>query len=71
MKDPTGKGIYFINGKQSGYLSIYDPQKKSFTDIVAELSSQPAFSVDGKHVMYVTQPETGRNELWVSDVGRQ
>ena len=68
MKDPAGKGILFINGKESGYLSAYDLRTKSTTDIVPELAMQPAISRDGKRVMYVTQPQRGRNDLWVSGI---
>jgi serine/threonine protein kinase/Tol biopolymer transport system component len=67
MKDPAGKGIFFVNGRESGYLSIYDLHTKSSTDIVADLAIQPALSLDGKRVMYVTQPDVSHAELWVSD----
>jgi serine/threonine protein kinase len=68
MKDPSGKGIYFVNGKSSGYLSAYDVATRTSTDIVSEWAFQPVLSHDGKRVMYITQPEQGRNELWLSDV---
>jgi len=68
MKDPGGKGIFFVNGKDSGYLSVYDLHAKSSTDIVSDLATQPTLSLDGKHVMYVSVPEPTRNELWVADV---
>jgi len=68
MKDPAGKGIFFINGRDSGFLSIYDLRTKSSTDIVTELAVQPIISRDGKQVMYVTQPQRGRNELWISGI---
>ncbi len=68
MKDPSGSGIFFINGKQSGYLSVYDLHSKSTTDIASELATQPTISPDGEHVMYITQPEPQINELWVSDM---
>ncbi len=68
MRDPTGKGIFFVNGTQSGYLSVYDVAKKSSTDILSELASQPTLSPDGKRVAYVTNPEPEHNELWVSDL---
>ncbi len=67
MRDPAGKGIFFINGKSSGFLSVYDLQAKSSRDITSELATQPAISADGKRVMYITQPEPQRTELWVSD----
>jgi serine/threonine protein kinase len=68
MKDPVGKGIFFVNGRDSGYLSVYDLRTKTSTDIVADLATQPTLSPDGKRVVYVTQPDVSRAELWVSDV---
>jgi serine/threonine protein kinase/Tol biopolymer transport system component len=67
MKDPVGKGIFFVNGRESGYLSVYDLRTKSSTDIVSDLAIQPTLSLDGKRVMYVTQPDVSHAELWVSD----
>jgi serine/threonine protein kinase/Tol biopolymer transport system component len=67
MRDPTGKGIFFINGKSSGFLSVYDLQSKSSHDITSEFATQPAISPDGKRVMYLTQPEPHQNEMWISD----
>ena len=67
MRDPAGKGIFFVNGKDSGFLSVYDLQSKSSRDIASELATQPTISPDGKRVMYLTQPEPHRTELWVSD----
>jgi Tol biopolymer transport system component len=68
MKDPSGKGIYFVNGKDSGYLSVYNVHTKSTTDIVSDLATQPTISPDGKRVMYVTRTDVSRNELWISDL---
>ena len=68
MPDPGGKGIYFVNGKTSGFLTAYHVHSKESTDIVPEDASQPTISRDGKRVMYVTLPASGKNELWVSDV---
>jgi Tol biopolymer transport system component len=68
MKDPTGKGIFFVNGEQSGYLTVYDVAKKSSTDIVSELAYQPTLSPDGKRVAYLTSPEPDHNDLLVSDL---
>ncbi len=67
MKDPAGKGIFFVNGRDSGYLSVYDLHTRTSTDIVADLATQPALSPDGKHVVYVTQPDVSHAELWVSE----
>ncbi|HTS35229.1 MAG TPA: protein kinase [Candidatus Solibacter sp.] len=68
MKDPAGKGIYFLNGKRSGYLSAFDLKTKLSSDIIPDLASQPTLSVDAKRVMYLLQPEPNRNELWISDI---
>ena len=68
MPDPGGKGVYFVNGKSSGFLTAYHVDSKESTDIVTEDASQPLISPDGKHVMYITLPARGRRELWVSDI---
>ena len=67
MKDPSGKGIYFINGKRSGYLSVFNLRTKTSTDILSDFAYQPTISNDGKRVMYVAEPEPNRYELWASD----
>ena len=68
MADPGGKGIYFINGKLSGRLSVYRVPSKDSVDLVAEDASQPVISRDGRRIVYLTIPEPGQNELWVSDI---
>jgi serine/threonine protein kinase/Tol biopolymer transport system component len=68
MPDPGGKGIYYVNGKSSGFLTAYHVHSKDSTDIVTEDASQPVISPDGKRVMYVALPARDRNELWVSDI---
>ena len=68
MPDPGGKGIYFVNGQASGFLTAYNVHSKESTDIVSENATQPAISRDGKHVMYVTVPSSQRSELWVSNI---
>jgi serine/threonine protein kinase/Tol biopolymer transport system component len=68
MPDPAGKGIYYVNGKSTGFLTAYHVRSKESRDIVSEDATQPALSPDGKHVMYVTLPAPGRTELWVSDI---
>ena len=68
MPDPGGKGIYFVNGKSSGFLTAYHVHSKESTDIVSEDATQPIISPDGKRVMYITLPAPQRNELWVSDI---
>ena len=68
MPDPGGKGIYYVNGKSSGFLTAYHVHSKESTDIVSEEASQPTISPDGKHVMYIALPAPQRNELWASDI---
>jgi serine/threonine protein kinase len=68
MPDPGGKGIYFVNGKSTGLLTVYHAHSKESTDIATEDAYQPAISLDGKRVMYITLPARHKSELWVSDV---
>ncbi len=68
MPDPGGKGIYYVNGKSSGFLTVYHVHSKESTDIVSEEATQPIISPDGKRVMYITLTAPDRSELWVSDI---
>jgi DNA-binding winged helix-turn-helix (wHTH) protein/Tol biopolymer transport system component len=68
MPDPGGKGIYYVNGKSSAFLTAYHVHSKQSTDIVSEDATQPAISLDGKRVMYTTLPAPRTSELWVSDI---
>src|SRR6202167_5433378 len=61
MVDPSGKGIYFVNGKATGFLTAYNIRTKQTTDIASENATQPSISPDGRRVMYVTQPARDRN----------
>ena len=68
MPDPGGKGIYFVNGKSSGSLTVYHVQSKESRDIVSEDATQPIISPDGKRLMYITLPGPQTAELWVSGI---
>ena len=68
MPDPAGKGLYFVNGKSSGFLTAYNTRTKQVTDIASENATQPAISPDGKKVAYITIPSRDRNEVWVADI---
>ena len=68
MPDPGGKGIYFVNGKSSGFLTVYHVHSKKSTDILSETATQPEISPDGKRVMYITLPAGKNPELWASDI---
>ena len=68
MPDPGGKGIYFVNGKSSGFLTAYHVKSKESRDIVSEDATQPIISPDGKRLMYITLPGPQTAELWVSGI---
>jgi Tol biopolymer transport system component len=68
MSDPNGRGVYFINGRSAGALTLYQVSSKQFSDIVTEDATQPALSNDGRHLAYITEPEAGKAEVWVSDL---
>ena len=68
MPDPGGKGIYFVNGKTSGFLTAYHVHSKESSDIESEDATQPIISPDGRRLMYATHPAPQRHELWVSDI---
>ena len=67
MSDRNGKGIYFINGRSAGTLTLYRVASKQFSDLVSEDTTQPEFSNDGRRLAYITLPEADKSELWVSD----
>jgi Tol biopolymer transport system component len=69
MPDPAGRGIYYVNGRPSGYLTVYHVRSKESVDIAAEATSQPIIAPDGKRVMYIKYLGPNRTELWVSDLG--
>jgi eukaryotic-like serine/threonine-protein kinase len=68
MPDPVGKGVYFVNGRRSGALTIYHTRTKQSFDLVTDNATQPVVSLDGRRVAYITLAGNGRQELWVSDV---
>ena len=69
MPEPGGKGIYFVNGRRSGALTVYHPQTKQSHDLVTEEATQPTLSWDGRHVAYITlSGNAQQGDLWVSDI---
>jgi serine/threonine protein kinase len=68
MLDPGGKGIYFVNGKSSGFLTAYNVRSKVSTDLSSENATQPVISQDGKRIVYVTSPARDHTELWTSNI---
>jgi Tol biopolymer transport system component len=69
MPAPAEKGMYFVNGKRSGALSVYNTQTKKSSDILQELGTQPALSWDGRRVGYIVLSGNAQEgDLWVSDI---
>ncbi|MGB6678385.1 MAG: protein kinase [Terriglobales bacterium] len=69
MPAAAQKGIYFVNGKRSGALSVYNTQTKKSSDILQELGTQPALSWDGRRVAYVVLSGNAQEgDLWISDI---
>ena len=68
MSDPSGKVIYFINGKTTGALTLYRVSSRKFSDVVTEDATQPDFSNDGRHLAYISLPEQNKSELWIADL---
>ena len=68
MRDPSGKGIYYVSGKSSALLTTYQVKTGNGIDIVSDDVSQPSVSPDSKRVMYIRYLDAGHSELWISDV---
>lgn len=66
MPDPSGKGLYFVNGRASGALTVYRPGNKESFDIAPENATQPVISPDSRHVAYVTLNGNQGQELWIA-----
>ena len=68
MPDPAGRGILFVNGRESGFLTAYHLRTKSSVDVVSENATQPTISPDGKRLMYVKIIGQNGMELWVANI---
>ncbi len=69
MPAPSTKDIYFVNGRRSGFLTVYHPQTKQSFDLTNEEATQPALAWDGRHVMYITlSGNAQQGDLWVSEI---
>ena len=68
MPDPTGKRIYFVTGRESDALTIYNSRTKHSFDLVSESATQPLLSWDGRRINYIVISENDRQELWISDI---
>jgi Tol biopolymer transport system component len=69
MPDPSGRGLYFVNGRRSGALAAYHSRTKESVDLVTEDATQPVLSADGRYVAYLRlNGDENQQELWVSDI---
>jgi serine/threonine protein kinase len=69
MPAPFDKGIYFVNGRRSGFLTVYHPRTKESVDLVSEEATQPAISWDARHIAYITlSGNAQQGDLWISDI---
>jgi serine/threonine protein kinase len=69
MPAPSGNGVYFVNGRRSGDLAVYNTRTKQSAELVSEEATQPAISWDGKLVAYITLSGNAQEGvLWVSDL---
>jgi len=69
MPAPSGKGIYFVNGKRAGALAVYNTRSKQSHDLVNEEATQPAISWDARRIAYITlSGNAQQGDIWVSDL---
>jgi serine/threonine protein kinase len=69
MRDPQGKGIYFVSGVLTGSLTSYDVKTGQSKEILSDVASQPAISPDAKQLMYVLYVNRlVKEEIWVSGI---
>jgi serine/threonine protein kinase len=69
MPAAAGKGIYFVNGKRSGFLTVYHPRTKQSFDLTTEDATQPALAWDGRRIAYVTlSGNAQQGDIWLSDI---
>jgi serine/threonine protein kinase len=67
--DPSGKGIYYANGKASGTLVRYDVKTGASVPIFNEMAIQPIISPDGQKVMFVKPSQSNEeDEWWIADI---
>jgi serine/threonine protein kinase/Tol biopolymer transport system component len=67
LSDPSGKGLYFVNGRTSAVLTAYHPATKQTSDVVSDGATQPLISHNARQIAYVVSPSPTRDELWIVD----
>jgi Tol biopolymer transport system component/predicted Ser/Thr protein kinase len=68
MAEPNGRGLYFVNGRDSGALTVYRPRTKQAFDLIAENATQPVVSQDGRRAAYITLNGNQSQEMWIANL---
>jgi len=68
MRDPAGNEIYFVSGRESEPLTVYNTRSKQSLYLGAENATQPILSWDGRLISYVALVGNRRQELWISTI---
>jgi Tol biopolymer transport system component len=68
MPDRSGKKLYFVTGRESGALTVYNTKTKQSFDVVSDSATQPVISFDGQRVNYLTLAGPQHQELWIADI---
>jgi len=68
MPDPSGNGIYYVSGRESAPLTVYNTRSNKSFYLVTDDSTQPLLSWDGRHISYVTLAGNRSQELWISEI---
>jgi serine/threonine protein kinase len=65
----AGKGLYYVNGRRSGALTVYNTQTKKSQDIVNDLATQPVPSWDHRLVAFMTlSGHANQGDLWIANL---
>jgi DNA-binding winged helix-turn-helix (wHTH) protein/Tol biopolymer transport system component len=69
MPDQNGRGIYYVNSKESSLLTAFHTRSGATAEIASDDASEPVLSPDGKRVIYLRFLESREQhtELWVSN----
>ena len=68
MPDHSGKELYFVTGRESGALTVYNTKSKQSFDVVSDSATQPVISFDGRYVNYLTMLGPQHQELWIAGI---
>jgi hypothetical protein len=67
MVDPVGKGIYFLNGKSTGTLTLFRRPPNSLRTFCRKTRLNLCFPANHR-IAYILVPEPSKPEIWASDL---